>query len=130
MAEVTLLNVHHDETTGPELPEDINLNRRGVLIATATAGGTYDGDNASSSVGVAIYLRAHQSPDTPWNDTQIVAHDSSGEAQASRVTYRCSATALQVLNPGRYNLKAVRRDTRVNRNTSLTLDLVVLSAAS
>jgi hypothetical protein len=90
----------------------------------------YQGGQASSSIGVAIYLRTEQDPETPWNENQVIAQDTTGEAQSQSITFHCSATATRVLAPGRYNLRVLRTERRINRARNLMLDLVILSATS
>ena len=130
MADVTLLKTHQDNTADDELLENFAISRMGVLMASATAGGGYQGNVASSAIGVAIYLRTEQEPETPWNENQVIAQDTTGEAQSQSITFRCSATALRVIPPGRYNLRVVRTERRINRSRNLSLDLVVIAATT
>jgi hypothetical protein len=130
MSDVTLLKVHQDNTADDELLENFSITRMGVLMATATARGGYQGGQASSAIGVAIYLRTEQDPETPWNENQVIAQDTTGEAQSQSITFHCSATATRVLAPGRYNLRVLRTERRINRARNLMLDLVILSATS
>jgi hypothetical protein len=129
MAEVTILKEHNDETSGDELLEDININHKGVLFVTGTAGAAYRGSQGQGHawMGVAIFLRQAQDPQTPWNDRQIIASDYTNEQQSTSAAFRCSATAVKSLPSGRYNLRVVRAHRLADREPFLQLDLVVLS---